>query len=143
MDALNIGDTLSSIFELVSKTKSENGRTITYALAGEFDVNCRIYYFLGGMEPWMEILESPIRGMTIKIEFGKDLNPYIENFRYYTKIANNDMFLSALEKQHPDKYKSLIETGTVDVSMRLQGLSSILWAESEYHNETEFIELLN
>lgn len=143
LEALGIGDTLANLFELKDKTKLENGRTITYSLVGEYDVNGRIYYFLGGMQPWLEILESPIRGMTIQIELEEDLHPYIENFRYYTKIANIDKLLSALEKQYPDKYKTLIEMGTVDVSMRLRGFSSILWAESEYHNETEFVEFIN
>lgn len=143
LDALSIGDTLANRFKLEAKTLSENGRTITYALSGEYDVSSRIYYFLGGMEPWVEFLESPIRGMTIQIEFEEDLHPYIENFRYYTKITNIDKLLSALEKQYPDKYKTLIEMGTVDVSMRLRGFSSILWAESEYHNETEFVEFIN
>ena len=142
LDELNIGDTLANIFELESKTLSENGRTITYALKGEYDVKGRIYYFEGGMEPWLEILESPIRGISLEIGFGDDLDPYIERFRYYIKISNVEMFLGQMEIQDPEKYASLMETGTTDVFMRLRGISSILWAESELYSESEFVEFL-
>lgn len=139
---LAVGDKLSSYFELENKTISENGRTITYNLTGDFDVNGRIYYFEGGMEPWLEILESPIRTMSLEIEFEESHELYFEDFRYYTKINNVDVFFSALEAHDSDKYASLIKNGTVDVAMKLRGFSSILWAESEYHNESEFVEFL-
>lgn len=139
---LAIGDKLSSHFELENKTISENGRTITYNLTGDFDVNGRIYYFEGGMEPWLEILESPIRAMSLEIEFEEVQGPYFEDFRYYTKISNVDVFFSALEAHDSDKYASLIKNGTLDIAIRLRGFNSILWAESEYHNESEFVEFL-
>lgn len=140
---LDVGDALLEHFKLKSKSISENGREVYYELDGEFDANVRVYYNAHFPNAWVEILESPIRTMTIEVGFVVvGLDPYFENFRYYTHISNKDVFLNALKEDDPETYAHLMETGYADVSVKLGAFNSWLLAESEYFNSADFIEFI-
>lgn len=139
LNELENGERLLDRFVLSDLDIMDNGRTVYYALSGEFEANVKVYYDVN-YKPMaiLHVFESPIRQMRLIYELEGLAYPIIENFDYFYTIVNTEPFLSALKEQYPDAYKALMDTTYTNVSVRLSNFQSIVYVESEYENVVTF-----